>query len=219
MWYAQLCKFKNLGRKLCSSTEHLWARQETMLLRSACLRTAQGLSSHARATAPAVVRRARLASSSSAVDDALRAALARVAESVAQQDPLAKQLDSEKIPGVRTAGPKMLLRFTCTHDGCGRTTSKIISKNSYENGIVLARCSSCDNLHLIADRLGWFGDRTDIEVRRSTVLVPVAALPLAMAGFPGAPCRSLRRRTSGPAQAAALPLHHHCDDQCAQCAA
>lgn len=63
----------------------------------------------------------------------------------------------------------MLLRFTCTHADCAdhpdgpRTTTKIISKNSYEKGIVLVRCGHCTQLHLIADRLGWFGDATDIE--------------------------------------------------------
>ena len=115
-------------------------------------------------------------SSSSDVDNALRNALARVADSVAAKDPLAKKIgESEKldedegIPGMRTPGPKMLLRFTCTHEDCtaepgvDRTTTKIISKGSYEKGIVLVRCQGCENLHLIADRLGWFGDRTDIE--------------------------------------------------------
>jgi hypothetical protein len=116
---------------------------------------------------PVLARRVRHSGSSS-VDDALRAALSRVANSVEQKDPLSRQLDGEQIPGVRTAGPKMLLRFTCTHgdctaDGEDRITTKIISKNSYDNGIVLARCAHCENLHLISDRLGWFGDRTDVE--------------------------------------------------------
>ena len=30
-------------------------------------------------------------------------------------------------------------------------------------GVVLVRCSCCSKLHLIADNLGWFGDRTNIE--------------------------------------------------------
>ena len=37
------------------------------------------------------------------------------------------------------------------------------SRDSYENGVVVARCGGCNNLHLIADRLGWFGEPGSIE--------------------------------------------------------
>jgi len=40
---------------------------------------------------------------------------------------------------------------------------KMASRDSYENGVVVARCGSCNNLHLIADRLGWFGEPGSIE--------------------------------------------------------
>ena len=133
------------------------------------------------------LRRARNLSSppSSSVDDALRSALSRVAGQIARADPQAERVGAEsgkalspaaasagedgEIPGVRTAGPKMVLRFTCTHGACGedpeapKTTTRLISKASYESGIVVARCGHCDSQHLIADRLGWFGERTDIE--------------------------------------------------------
>jgi hypothetical protein len=71
------------------------------------------------------------------------------------------------IDGVQTAGPKFLLQFTCSHGACARpeperTSTKIISQKAYKDGIVLVRCS-CEKLHLIADRLGWFGAETDIE--------------------------------------------------------
>ena len=116
------------------------------------------------------------AAAGSSVDDQLKAALAKVAEAVARQDPAARTLAdgvaSGEITGAtRTAGPKMILRFTCTHEDCmvpaeddRRITTKIISKGSYEKGIVVVRCDCCDKQHLIADRLGWFGERpTDIE--------------------------------------------------------
>lgn len=31
------------------------------------------------------------------------------------------------------------------------------------SGIVVVRCDCCDKQHLIADNLGWFGDKTNIE--------------------------------------------------------
>lgn len=82
------------------------------------------------------------------VDESLKAALSRVAERVRQVDPQAV-VDGAKletpsppeIPGVRTSGPKMVIRFTCTHAPCvetsteeERTTTRLISKKSYEQG-------------------------------------------------------------------------------------
>jgi protein import protein ZIM17 len=40
---------------------------------------------------------------------------------------------------------------------------KMASRDSYENGVVVARCGGCNSLHLIADRLGWFGEPGSIE--------------------------------------------------------
>ena len=75
----------------------------------------------------------------------------------------------EQIEGVKTPGPKMILQFTCTyeHSPAGpeddRIVKKIISKNSYDHGVVLVRCGCCEKLHLIADNKGWFGDEKNIE--------------------------------------------------------
>jgi protein import protein ZIM17 len=51
--------------------------------------------------------------------------------------------------------------FTCKL--CDTRSMKMASRESYENGVVVARCGGCNNLHLMADRLGWFGQPGSIE--------------------------------------------------------
>lgn len=51
-------------------------------------------------------------------------------------------------------GVKMRILFTCKK--CNTRNDKLMSKQAYENGIVLVRCDGCQNLHLIADNLNWF---------------------------------------------------------------
>ncbi|XP_042511103.1 uncharacterized protein LOC122086387 [Macadamia integrifolia] len=51
--------------------------------------------------------------------------------------------------------------FTCKV--CETRSVKTVCRESYEKGVVLARCGGCNNLHLIADRLGWFGEPGSIE--------------------------------------------------------
>jgi hypothetical protein len=43
---------------------------------------------------------------------------------------------------------------------CDHTLQKTFTRQSYEKGVVIIRCDSCSNLHLIADNLGWFQDLT-----------------------------------------------------------
>ncbi|KAI4351435.1 hypothetical protein L6164_005804 [Bauhinia variegata] len=51
--------------------------------------------------------------------------------------------------------------FTCKV--CETRSIKTVCRESYEKGVVVARCDGCNNLHLIADRLGWFGEPGSIE--------------------------------------------------------
>ncbi|KAI5078109.1 hypothetical protein GOP47_0007933 [Adiantum capillus-veneris] len=51
--------------------------------------------------------------------------------------------------------------FTCTV--CQTRSAKTMSRETYEKGVVIARCGGCKNLHLIADRLGWFGEPGSVE--------------------------------------------------------
>ena len=49
------------------------------------------------------------------------------------------------------------ISFTCNI--CKTRCEKEFSKNAYHKGVVIIRCSGCDSMHLIADNLGWFGDK------------------------------------------------------------
>ncbi|CAF1475754.1 unnamed protein product [Adineta steineri] len=53
---------------------------------------------------------------------------------------------------------RMGVQFRCKV--CNHTLQKTFTRQSYEKGVVIIRCDSCTNLHLIADNLGWFKDLT-----------------------------------------------------------
>lgn len=55
----------------------------------------------------------------------------------------------------------LALIFTCKV--CETRSMKTCCRESYEKGVVVVRCGECKSQHLIADRLGWFGEPGSVE--------------------------------------------------------
>ncbi len=85
----------------------------------------------------------------------------RWCSSASSNYPLPRPSDEESAVG--RVEPSLYLEFTCKK--CEERVKKTISKLAYNRGIVIVRCPGCNNLHLIADRLGWFShfDGQDVE--------------------------------------------------------
>ncbi|KAI4302318.1 hypothetical protein MLD38_038079 [Melastoma candidum] len=74
----------------------------------------------------------------------------------------AAKVDFTAISNLKTSSRHDLaMVFTCKV--CETRSVKTACRESYEKGVVVVRCSGCDNYHLIADRLGMFGQPGSVE--------------------------------------------------------
>ena len=65
------------------------------------------------------------------------------------------------IPGSEHGGRKLAIVYTC--NVCQTRAAKQFSERAYRHGVVIVQCPGCQRRHLIADRLGYFGDEQDIS--------------------------------------------------------
>ena len=69
----------------------------------------------------------------------------------------------DRVPGVKADnGELYVLSFTCSK--CDTQSIRSFTKHAYHKGVVLVRCGGCQNIHLVADNIGWFEDKpTNVE--------------------------------------------------------
>ena len=94
----------------------------------------------------------------------LRVPLRYFAETIpTDENTVSYELPEGEIKGV-SLHPKGNYLMTYTCGVCTKRQSRSFSKQAYHAGVVIIRCEECDNLHLIADNLGWFEDeKVNIE--------------------------------------------------------
>jgi len=51
--------------------------------------------------------------------------------------------------------------FTCGK--CDTRAARGFSRQAYENGVVIVSCPGCQAKHVVADRMGWFGEPGSVE--------------------------------------------------------
>ena len=55
----------------------------------------------------------------------------------------------------------LYMMFTCGQ--CETRAMRGFSRQAYENGVVIVTCPGCQSKHVVADRMGWFGEPGSVE--------------------------------------------------------
>jgi hypothetical protein len=71
-------------------------------------------------------------------------------------------LSDRQFPGVLPhKDGNLIAMYTCKV--CDVRSARMISKRAFEHGVVLLRCPGCQNLHLLADHLDYFGSADEVK--------------------------------------------------------
>ena len=67
--------------------------------------------------------------------------------------------DRITIPGTERGDKKLAIVYTCTV--CNTRSMKQFTSRAYHHGVVIIKCPTCQQQHLIADRIGYFAEAHD----------------------------------------------------------
>ena len=65
------------------------------------------------------------------------------------------------VPGTEQGHKKLAIVYTCTI--CNTRSMKQFTERAYNHGVVIIKCPTCQQQHLIADRIGYFSEAHDPE--------------------------------------------------------
>ena len=82
----------------------------------------------------------------------------RPASSVTAEEPKDVEDASPSTPNARK---DLYMMFTCGR--CDARAARGFSRQAYENGVVIVTCPGCQAKHVVADRMGWFGEPGSVE--------------------------------------------------------
>ncbi|KAI8778941.1 uncharacterized protein LOC106053837 [Biomphalaria glabrata] len=80
----------------------------------------------------------------------------KVQDNLSSPETVTSETDKTKSKRLACVKPRLAILYKCKV--CGTRNNHTCDKQSYQEGVVIVKCSHCKNNHLIADNLGWFKD-------------------------------------------------------------